>query len=87
MSQHARSTYVVTDPIEIVQALVGLKDIEVLHLETPPTHEVNFRGVGEGGTIGAPAALTNAIADAIGIEVTESHLPPWRVLELLHGAG
>jgi len=59
----------------------------VLHLETPPTHEVNFRGVGEGGTIGAPAALTNAIADAIGVPVTESHLPPSRVLELLQQGG
>jgi aerobic carbon-monoxide dehydrogenase large subunit len=58
-------------------------DIEVHHLEPPPTHEVNFRGVGEGGTIGAPAALTNAIADAIGVPITESYLPPSRVLELL----
>ena len=33
MSQHARSTYVVTDPSEIVHALVGLKDVVVLHLE------------------------------------------------------
>jgi len=58
-------------------------DIEIHHLESAPTHEVNFRGVGEGGAIGAPAALTNAIADAIGVIVTESHLPPSRVLELL----
>jgi transposase len=33
VSQHARSTYVVTDPSEIVHALVGLKDVVVLHLE------------------------------------------------------
>ncbi len=31
MSQKTRSTFVVTDPIEIVQALVGLKDVRVLH--------------------------------------------------------
>ncbi len=31
MSQKARSTFVVTDPTEIVQALVGLKDVRVLH--------------------------------------------------------
>jgi transposase len=31
VSQKARSTFVVTDPSEIVQALVGLKDIRVLH--------------------------------------------------------
>jgi carbon-monoxide dehydrogenase large subunit len=62
-------------------------EIEVHHLESPPTHEVNFRGVGEGGTIGAPAALTNAIADAIGVPIAESYLPPSRVLELLADAG
>jgi hypothetical protein len=33
VSQKTRSTYVVTDPIEIVHALVGLKDVVVLHLE------------------------------------------------------
>jgi transposase len=31
VSQKARSTFVVTDPSEIVQALVGLKDVRVLH--------------------------------------------------------
>ena len=31
MSQQSRSTFVVTDPSEIVQALVGLKDVRVLH--------------------------------------------------------
>jgi transposase len=31
VSQKARSTFVVTDPTEIVQALVGLKDVRVLH--------------------------------------------------------
>ncbi len=31
MSQKARSTFVATDPTEIVEALVGLKDIRVLH--------------------------------------------------------
>ena len=30
MSQKARSTFVVTDPSEILQALVGLKDVRVL---------------------------------------------------------
>jgi transposase len=33
VSQKTRSTYVVTDPIEILAALVGLKDVEVLYLE------------------------------------------------------
>jgi carbon-monoxide dehydrogenase large subunit len=70
----------------LLPAATEVPDIEIHHLESAPTHEVNFRGVGEGGAIGAPAALTNAIADAIGVPVTECHLPPSRVLELLEHA-
>jgi hypothetical protein len=60
--------------------------IEIQHLESPPQGPVDFRGVGEGGAIGAPAALCNAIADALrpsGAVVLEQHLPPTRILELL----
>ena len=59
--------------------------IEIHHLESPPQGPVDFRGVGEGGAIGAPAALCNAIADALlpfGVEILEQHLPPTRILEL-----
>jgi carbon-monoxide dehydrogenase large subunit len=48
--------------------------------------DVNFRGVGEGGMIVAPACLTNAIEDALlplGVRVREQHLPPSRILELV----
>jgi len=31
VSQQTRSTFVVTDPSEILEALVGLKDVRVLH--------------------------------------------------------
>ena len=60
--------------------------IEIEHLQSPPQGPVDFRGVGEGGAIGAPAALVNAIADALaptGAIVTERYLPPSRILELL----
>jgi carbon-monoxide dehydrogenase large subunit len=60
-------------------------NIEIDHLETPPISDVNFRGVGEGGAIAAPAALTNAIEDALsplGVKITEQWLPPSRILEL-----
>ncbi len=60
--------------------------IEIHHLESPAQGPVDFRGVGEGGAIGAPAALVNAIADALapfGAEVFEQHLTPTRILELL----
>ena len=50
------------------------------------TDEVNSRGVGEGGAIGAPAAVTNAIEDALlpfGVKIDEQYLPPARILELV----
>ncbi len=59
--------------------------IEIDHLETPPISPVNFRGVGEGGALVAPAALTNAIEDALaplGVKITEQWLPPSRILQL-----
>lgn len=59
--------------------------IEVHHLETLSPGENDFRGVGEGGMIGAPAALTNAIEDALapfGARVTDQYLPPTKILEL-----
>jgi aerobic carbon-monoxide dehydrogenase large subunit len=40
--------------------------IEVVHLETPSVHsETGAKGMGEGGMIGAPAAVLNAINDAL----------------------
>jgi carbon-monoxide dehydrogenase large subunit len=59
--------------------------IEIEHVESDPDGEIGFRGVGEGGMIVAPAALTNAIADALlpfGAKVTEQYLPPAKVLKL-----
>ncbi|MHB1501378.1 MAG: xanthine dehydrogenase family protein molybdopterin-binding subunit [Candidatus Dormibacteria bacterium] len=61
--------------------------IEIEHLLSIPLDDhVNFRGVGEGGMIVAPPTLCNAIADALaplGVRITEQHLPPARLLELL----
>jgi carbon-monoxide dehydrogenase large subunit len=62
-------------------------NFEIHHLDTIPLDpDVNFRGVGEGGMIVAPAAITNAIEDALspfGVQVREQHLPPARILDLL----
>jgi carbon-monoxide dehydrogenase large subunit len=61
--------------------------IEIEHLETVPLDpDVNFRGVGEGGMIISPPTLVNAIEDALapfGVTITEQHLPPARILQLL----
>ncbi|MBI4278336.1 MAG: xanthine dehydrogenase family protein [Armatimonadetes bacterium] len=51
--------------------------VEVHHLETPSPHTVGeFKGMGESGTIGAPAAVVNAVADALGVEITRMPLRP-----------
>ncbi|MGE3497642.1 MAG: xanthine dehydrogenase family protein molybdopterin-binding subunit [Candidatus Binatia bacterium] len=51
--------------------------LEIEHLETPSTDTVGgFKGVGEGGLIGALPALTNAVNDALaGLGVTVNTLP------------
>ncbi|MBV9594778.1 MAG: xanthine dehydrogenase family protein [Actinobacteria bacterium] len=59
--------------------------IQIVHLENEPNEEVFFRGVGEGGLLVAPAAITNAIEDALapyGARIRHQYLPPAAVLEL-----
>jgi carbon-monoxide dehydrogenase large subunit len=59
--------------------------VEIHHL-VPEGDDIPRHGVGEGGNIGAPAAVTNAIEDALrplGAKVREQHLPPARILELI----
>jgi len=51
---------------------------EVHHVVTPsPLNPLGVKGAGEGGTLPAPAAIANAVADALrplGVEVTEMPL-------------
>jgi carbon-monoxide dehydrogenase large subunit len=61
-----------------------LPDIEVDHLVTPsPVTEGGIKGMGEGGLIGAPAAIVNAIADALspfGVSIDRTPLRPCDIL-------
>ena len=60
--------------------------IEYGHVETPSPGPGGYKGVGEGGAIGAPAAVVNAVADALspfGVRITRLPLGPSQVLELL----
>jgi carbon-monoxide dehydrogenase large subunit len=71
----------------VVPSACEIPRMEVHHLETPsPVTLGGFRGMGEGGTIGAPAAIANAIADALaplGIEVAELPVSPDRLFRLI----
>jgi carbon-monoxide dehydrogenase large subunit len=72
----------------LVPAACDLPPVEVVHLHRPPVSEVPWRGVGEGGFLGTPAAVLNAVADALapfGASITETHLPPQRIRELVAG--
>ena len=61
--------------------------IEVDHLETPsPLTEGGMKGMGEGGLIGAPSAIVNAISDALGVPVDRTPLRPCDVLDLVSAA-
>jgi len=71
----------------LVPTALEIPRVRVVHIESAsPTTLGGFRGMGEGGTIGAPAAVANAIADALaplGIEVNELPLTPERLFRLI----
>ena len=64
-------------PVPVASALPSFV---VGHLETPSPHTPGgVKGMGEGGTIGAPAAIANAVADALrplGVSVTSLPIRP-----------
>ncbi|MEN3349325.1 MAG: aerobic carbon-monoxide dehydrogenase large subunit [Bradyrhizobium sp.] len=63
--------------------------MDVVHVESESAVAGGFRGMGEGGTIGAPAAIANAIADALsplGIGVSILPMTPERIFRLMEQA-
>ena len=65
-----------------------IPEIEFVHVETPSPGPGGYKGVGEGGAIGAPPAVVNAIADALaplGVTITSLPLGPSQILSLLEG--
>jgi carbon-monoxide dehydrogenase large subunit len=64
--------------------------IEVGHIETDSTtNPGGYKGMGEGGAIGAHAAVANAVADALaplGVKVTTTPLGPGEIFALVQGA-
>jgi len=64
-----------------------LPAMEVAHIETlPPVTVGGFKGMAEGGTIGATSAMANAVADALaplGITVTELPVTPEKIARLV----
>ena len=67
-----------------------IPEIELHHMETPSTTSITkAKGLGEGGAIGAPAAIVNAINDALspfGVQIDEIPATPQRIREALRNA-
>ena len=77
--------------IDYLLPAVGIVgEIRLDHMETPtPQNPFGLKGVGESGVVGAPAAVANAVGNALapfGVEISELPLTPGRILDLLAAA-
>jgi carbon-monoxide dehydrogenase large subunit len=64
--------------------------IEYGHIETPSPGPGGYKGVGEGGAIGAPPTVINAVADALaplGVTITRLPVSPSQIMSLLGESG
>lgn len=64
----------------LVPTCAEIPSIDIMHLETPsPWTSMGTKGMGEGSAIGAPAAVVNAVNDAIkrtGVEIDQVPITP-----------
>ncbi|MEY9830768.1 carbon-monoxide dehydrogenase large subunit [Sinorhizobium fredii] len=71
----------------LVPVATNVPDIGIVHIEADlPNNVGGFRGMGEGGTIGAPATIANAVSDALShLSVSVETLPvtPERIFRML----
>jgi len=71
----------------LLPGFTEVPDIAIDHMETPsPISRFGQKGIGESGAIGPPAAIANAVNDALsdlGVEVTELPITPARLLAAL----
>jgi carbon-monoxide dehydrogenase large subunit len=61
-------------------------DLEYGHVVTPSAAPGGFKGMGEGGAIASPAALANAVRDALaplGVRITTQPLTPEKIISLI----
>ena len=73
----------------LVPTSTEVPTIEYGHVETPSPTPGGHKGMGEGGAIGSPPCVFNAVADALaqrGVRLTEQPLSPSRLLDALADA-
>jgi carbon-monoxide dehydrogenase large subunit len=61
-----------------------MPDIQVILCEVPcKTNPLGVKGAGEAGAVGAPPAVMNALADALGVRHVDMPATPERIWEIL----
>lgn len=70
-----------------VPVIGDVPEIDVLFVDEadPVANSVGSKGLGEPPIIPAPAAIANAVADAIGVRITDLPITPDKVLRALRG--
>ncbi|NYZ12635.1 xanthine dehydrogenase family protein [Azospirillum sp. RWY-5-1] len=75
----------------LIPGFTEVPHVRIIHMVTPsPYTEFGVKGIGEGGAIAPPAALCNAINDALrplGARVTSSPMTPDAILSAIAEAG
>jgi len=70
----------------LVPSAAEVPSFEYGHIETPSSSLGGYKGMGEGGAIASPAAVANAVNDALrGLAAPVDRLPitPWRIVEAI----
>jgi carbon-monoxide dehydrogenase large subunit len=73
----------------VIPSAMDVPEMHVVHIESQSAVAGGFRGMGEGGTIGAPAAIANAVADALspfGIDISVLPMTPERIFRLMENS-
>uniref|UniRef100_A0A7C5Y7W5 Aldehyde oxidase/xanthine dehydrogenase a/b hammerhead domain-containing protein n=1 Tax=Caldiarchaeum subterraneum TaxID=311458 RepID=A0A7C5Y7W5_CALS0 len=73
----------------LIPSAVEMFNMNIEHMETPSPQPGGFKGMGEGGAIAAPAALANAVQDALshlGVMVDQTPLKPEYIRNLIQKA-
>jgi aerobic carbon-monoxide dehydrogenase large subunit len=74
----------------LIPSSMEIPEIVVEHLESPsPNMPLGLKGAGEGGCLGPPAALSNAVTDALrefDVEITQLPITPGVIREQIRAA-
>ena len=69
----------------LVPTASDVPDMQMIHQHSPsPLNPLGVKGVGEGGAVAPPAAIANAVCDALapfGVEFNATPLTPERIVQ------